>query len=97
MSRISVTPDELRSQSQVYLTAKEGIQEQIQRVSSMNEQIGEEWNGQAFQAYMGQFSQLLGKVQQFEELLESINHQLNQYATTVEERDANDAGSFKLD
>lgn len=97
MSKISVTPEELQQQAQVYLHAKDGIEEQIQTVNNMNNTIAEEWQGAAFSAYLEQYQQLYGKVQQFEELLQSINQQLNQYAQTVAERDAADAGSFKLD
>lgn len=49
---------------------------------------------QAFQAYLEQYNQLEQNVRKFEELLESINQQLNKYADTVEERDAQDAQSF---
>ncbi|HAP15756.1 MAG TPA: WXG100 family type VII secretion target, partial [Lactococcus sp.] len=38
--------------------------------------------------------QLYQNVQKFEELLENINQQLNKYADTVAERDAQDAQSF---
>ena len=53
-------------------------------------------NGKAklFQAYLEQYNQLYQDVQKFEELLESINQQLNKYADTVAERDALDAQSF---
>ena len=60
----------------------------------MNSMIAEEWKGQAFQAYLEQYNQLYQNVQKFEELLESINQQLNKYADTVAERDAQDAQSF---
>ncbi|WP_423202027.1 WXG100 family type VII secretion target [Lactococcus lactis] len=94
MSQISVTPEELKSQSQVYLQSKEEIEQAIQKVNSMNNTIAEEWKGQAFQAYLEQYNQLEQSVRQFEELLESINQQLNKYADTVAERDSQDAQSF---
>ena len=94
MSQISVTPEELKSQSQVYLQSKEQIEQAIQRVNSMNSTIAEEWKGQAFQAYLEQYNQLEQNVRKFEELLESINQQLNKYADTVAERDSQDAQSF---
>lgn len=94
MSQISVTPEELKSQSQVYLQSKDQIEQAIQRVNSMNSTIAEEWKGQAFQAYLEQYNQLEQNVRKFEELLESINQQLNKYADTVAERDAQDAQSF---
>jgi WXG100 family type VII secretion target len=94
MGVISVTPEQLRQEAQVYLRAKEGIEHQIQQVKSMNHQIEQQWKGQAFQAYLEQYNQLEAQVKKFEELLVSINHQLNQYANTVAERDQQDARGF---
>ncbi|MSD82999.1 WXG100 family type VII secretion target [Lactobacillus curvatus] len=94
MAQISVTPEQLMEQSKVYLRAKEGIEREIQTVNAMNNTIHEEWQGSAFEAYLEQYNQLYGQVTKFEELLESINSQLNKYAQTVAERDAQDAKSF---
>ena len=94
MAIISVTPEELKSQAQVYLTAKDEIESAVQKVNSMNNTIHDEWKGAAFEAYLNQYDELYKNVQQFEQLLESINQQLNKYADTVQERDAQDAQSF---
>ncbi|AZP93888.1 WXG100 family type VII secretion target [Enterococcus mundtii] len=91
---IAVTPEQLKSQAQVYSQAASQIQEAIRKVNAMNQQISQQWKGQAFQAYLEQYHQLEGNVRQMEELLESINQQLNKYADTVAERDRQDAGSF---
>lgn len=94
MSQISVTPEELKQQAQVYIRSKEQIEQAIQQVNQMNSTIAEEWKGQALQAYLEQYNELYQNVTKFEELLESINQQLNKYADTVAERDAQDAQSF---
>ena len=94
MAVISVTPEELKSQAQVYISAKDEIESAVQKVNSMNSTIQEEWKGAAFEAYLEQYQQLYTNVQQFEQLLENINQQLNKYADTVAERDAQDAQSF---
>lgn len=94
MATISVTPEQLKSQAQVYLAAKDEIEAALQKVNNMNSTIADEWKGAAFQAYLNQYDQLYRNVQQFEQLLESINQQLNSYADTVAERDAQDAQSF---
>lgn len=39
---ISVTPGQLKQQAQVYLRAKEGIEQQIQAVNNMNNAIAQE-------------------------------------------------------
>jgi len=96
MSVISVTPDQLRDQSRVYLEARDMVAEAKAKVDAMNNQIAEQWRGQAFQAYLQQFDQLAGHVRQFNELLVNINEQLNKYANTIEDRDRQDAGSFGL-
>ncbi|PWG59280.1 WXG100 family type VII secretion target [Bifidobacterium catulorum] len=93
---ISVTPEKLQSQTKVYIDAQQGIEQQIQRVNKMNAVIHEEWKGAAFEAYLHQYEQLYGEVQKFEQLLGSIHQQLNQYASTVAERDPEDARSFGL-
>ncbi|PZL76969.1 WXG100 family type VII secretion target, partial [Enterococcus plantarum] len=54
------------------------------------------WKGQAFQSYIEQYNQLEGNVNKMEELLISINSQLNKYADTVAQRDQQDASSFGL-
>lgn len=93
--QISVTPEELTQQAQVYLTAKDGIESEIQKVNAMNSQIAEEWKGQAFQAYLEQYAELKQQVTKFEELLASVNQQLVKYAQTVAERDSADAQAFR--
>lgn len=94
MAQISVTPEELKEQAQVYTRSKEEIEAAIQNVNSMNSTIAEEWKGVAFEAYLEQYNQLYSNVQKFEELLADINQQLNKYADTIAERDAQDAQSF---
>ncbi|MEY8457526.1 MULTISPECIES: WXG100 family type VII secretion target [Lactococcus] len=94
MGQISVTPEELKQEAQVYIRSKDAIEAAIQEVNRMNDIIAQQWKGQAFQSYLEQYNQLYQNVQKFEELLENINQQLNKYADTVAERDAQDAQSF---
>lgn len=93
---ISVTPEQLKSQAKVYTQSQQQIQDAIRKVNSMNQQIAQEWKGQAFQSYLEQYNQLEGNVKKMEELLISINSQLNKYADTVAQRDQQDASSFDL-
>ena len=87
MGVISLTPEQLRSDSQVYLQCKEQIEQADQAVNAKNQEIASMWKGQAFEAYLNQYNELHQSVVKFENLLESINQQLNKYAQTVEERD----------
>jgi len=91
---ISVTPDELRVQARVYLDAREMIVEAKRKVDEMNRQMGQQWRGEAFQAYLGQFDQLAHHVRGFNELLGRMYQQLNHYADVNQERDRADARAF---
>lgn len=93
---IAVTPEQLKTQARVYQQAAAQLQDTIRKVSSMNQQIAQEWKGQAFQAYLSQYNQLEGNVKQMTRLFESIHGQLNNYANVVAERDRQDAKSFGL-
>ena len=96
MSVISLTPEQLKEQARIYTSAKDQIEQAIQTVNKTNGEIASQRKGQAFNAYLEQYNQLYTHVQKFEELLVSINQQLNNYAQTVAERDQHDAQSFGL-
>ena len=96
MAVISLTPEQLQEQARVYLSAKDQIEQAVQTVNRTNNEMATQWKGQAFSAYLEQYNQLYTHVQKFEELLVSINQQLNSYAQTVAERDQQDAQSFGL-
>lgn len=91
---VAVTPEQLKNQAKVYAQASNQINDAIRKVNSMNQQISQQWKGEAFQAYLEQYNQLEGNVKKMEELLISINQQLNKYADTVAQRDQQDAHSF---
>lgn len=90
MSAISLTPEQLQSQAAIYLSAKDQIEQAVQTVNRTNGEMASQWKGQAFNAYLSNTTSCI-HVQKFEELLVSINKQLNNYAQTVAERDQQDA------
>ena len=94
MAAISLTPDQLRSQSRVYLEARSMVEEAKSKAIAANNEMAEQWKGQAFQAYLAQFDELSAHIVKFNDLLSDIYEQLNKYANTVEERDQQDAQSF---
>lgn len=96
MGAISVTPEQLRASAKVYIHASQEITQQMQRVQNENNTMANEWRGQAFQAYLQQFEQLKGNVNQMTQLLEQIDQQLEKYANTVEQRDNEDRNAFGL-
>lgn len=91
---ITLTPEELRTQANVYTQAAGNIEAAIQQVASTNDAISATWQGEAFNGYLEQFTQLSTSVKQMEELLTSVNQQLVSYANTVEQRDRDDKQSF---
>ncbi|NAA54099.1 WXG100 family type VII secretion target [Enterococcus faecalis] len=91
---VAVTPEELKAQAKVYQQASDQMNQAINKVNSTNQQMAQQWKGQAFQSYLDQYQQLEGNVKKMEELLVSINQQLNKYAETVAQRDQQDAQSF---
>ena len=94
MAAISLSPEELTSQASVYSNARDQIETAIQAVNSANGEMQEHWKGSAFDSYLEQYNQLHASVVKFQDLLSDINQQLVNYANTVAERDAADAGGF---
>lgn len=94
MSTVAVTPEQLIEEAKVYIRARDGIEQHINEVNKMNQQMAEQWKGQAYQAYLQQYAELEVYVGKFKELLVNINTQVTNYATTMAERDAQDAKGF---
>ena len=93
-AEISLKPDYLRTEAQVYLDAALAIEAEKDRVRNKNYEIGLHWKGKAFDAYLRQFDQVAKHVAEFNELLASINRQLLSYADTLEARDDADQAVF---
>ncbi len=53
---VAVTPEQLKSQAKVYAQASNQINDAIRKVNSMNQQISQQWKGEAFQAYLEQYN-----------------------------------------
>jgi WXG100 family type VII secretion target len=94
MAKISVTPEQLKAQAKIYTTAKNEIESAMKKIERTNKEVETQWQGAAFKAYLQQFAQMKKNVQQLENLLVDVNKQLDKYAQTIAERDAQDAKSF---
>lgn len=92
--QIRITPDQLRSQAKAYTNGSQQVDSVLRSLESTTNQITSEWEGQAFQQYQAQFEQLKPKVQQFSQLLQQINGQLNNAANTLEQTDQSISKSF---
>lgn len=86
-STIKLTPDELRSSANSYNEGHSSIDELLSKLSSTQETIRTNWEGNAFEKFDQQFTDLKPKVQQFSELLEDIYNQLNKVAEIIESTD----------
>jgi len=91
---ISLTPAELREQCKVYGECAGDIEDARDKVNTMNGYMAEHWKGEAFASYEEQYNELCEHVNDFCQLCRDVERQLNSYATTIEERDQEDAKSF---
>lgn len=94
MSRIKLTPDELRTSAVKYTDGAQQVTDVLNRLSQEQEIIRENWEGTAFQSFDNQFQELTPKIREFSELLEQINQQLNKVADVVEQTDQEIASSI---
>lgn len=87
MALIKLTPDELRQSATKYTAGAQSVMDVLTSLTNEQGVISENWDGNAFTSFDEQFKELSPKIQQFAELLEDINDQLNNVATTLEETD----------
>lgn len=94
--RITMTPEQLKSQAQTYGRSGDQISEILSQLSSLQGEIASMWEGTAFQKFDEQFNQLKPKVENFSQLLHDINQQLNKTAEAVAETDQQLSQNFGL-
>ncbi|MGJ8730985.1 WXG100 family type VII secretion target [Listeria aquatica] len=85
--QIRMSPAELRDRAKTYGTSARDIEQMLQRLSQTQEQLRNEWEGQAFARFDDQFNQLKPKVTEFANLMDQIEQQLQKTASAVEEQD----------
>lgn len=94
MSQIKLTPEELRTSAVKYTNGSTDIDNVLSILTSEQETIRENWEGTAFESFDNQFTELKPKIQEFSQLLQDINTQLNSVADTIEETDQNIASKI---
>ena len=94
MAQIKLTPEELRTSAVKYTNGSSDIDNVLAILSSEQEAIRENWEGSAFESFDNQFSELKPKIQEFSQLLQDINTQLNSVADTIEQTDQDIAGQI---
>ncbi|CAD5900724.1 WXG100 family type VII secretion target [Carnobacterium maltaromaticum] len=88
MVQIKLTPDELEASATKYTAGASDVREVLGRLTAEQRNINDNWDGTAFDKFDEQFVQLSGKVNEFADLLDQINAQLGQVATTIRDTDA---------
>lgn len=94
MAQIKLTPEELRTSAVKYTNGSSDIDNVLAILTSEQEAIRENWEGSAFESFDNQFSELKPKIQEFSQLLQDINTQLNSVADTIEQTDQDIAGKI---
>lgn len=94
MAQIKLTPEELRTSAVKYTNGSSDIDNVLAILTSEQETIRENWEGSAFESFDNQFSELKPKIQEFSQLLQDINTQLNSVADTIEQTDQDIAGQI---
>ena len=94
--KISVSPAELKSQAKVYNDACALLDEARNNIDSMNSQMAEQWQGQAFNAYLDQYAEVCRHFDNYRGLCVDIYNQLLAYANHAEETDAANSTMFGL-
>lgn len=87
-NRIKLTPAELRTSAVKYKDSSQSIKNILTVLNREQSVIRGNWEGAAFKKFDEKFNELTPKIQEFSDLLQSIQTQLNSVATTIEETDA---------
>ena len=91
--QIRVSPETLQMRAREYGKASNDIMTILQRLQDM---LRSEWEGQAFQGFDNQFNELKPKVQNFAELMQQINNQLDKTAQAMQQNDQALSRNFGL-
>ncbi|MFC3928544.1 WXG100 family type VII secretion target [Streptococcus caprae] len=88
MTLIKLTPQELRDSAVKYINGSQSVHDVLSILRTEQEIIASNWSGTAFDSFEIQFNELAPNIEQFAQLLEDINQQLNSVANIIETTDA---------
>lgn len=94
--QIRVSPEVLQSRAREYGNASQEITTLLNKLQSLQDTLRSEWEGAAFQGFDNQFNQLKPKVQNFAELMQQINTQLDKTAQAMQQNDQDLSRNFGL-
>ena len=96
MGQIRVSPEVLQDRARTYGRSSEDVTTILNTLSNLQEVLRGEWEGQAFQGFDRQFQELKPKVQNFAELLQQIQVQLDKTAQSMQQHDQDLSRNFGL-
>ena len=95
MAKISVTPEQLRSQAQTYTTKADEISQILNALDSLNDMIADEWDGAAFKSFLAEFKSTHSKnLTAVSEALIDVKSRIDQAAQNFEDQDSSNAQMF---
>lgn len=84
--QIRVSPEVLQGRAREYGKASNDINAILSNLQRLQDTLRGEWEGQAFQGFDAQFNELKPKVQNFAELMQQINVQLDKTAQAMQQQ-----------
>lgn len=94
--QIRMSPEELKAKATRYGQSAQQIEQILRDLTNLQNELRGEWEGRAFQRFDDQFNQLKPKVQNFAQLMQDINAQLNKTAEAVAQHDQQLSENFGL-
>jgi len=85
--QIKMSPAELASKAREYGNSSDQINQILSRLQTLQGELREQWEGQAFRSFDEQFNDLTPKVQNFAQLMMDIQTQLQKTAEAMQEQD----------
>ncbi|KXY05223.1 WXG100 family type VII secretion target, partial [Bacillus wiedmannii] len=85
--QIRMSPEELKSKAARYGQGANQVEDILSQLQNSQNELRGEWEGRAFEGFDQQFNELKPKVQNFAQLLQEINMQLNKTAEAVASHD----------
>lgn len=94
--QIKMSPAELSHKAREYGNSHDQINEIISRLETLQGELREQWEGQAFRSFDDQFTDLKPKVQNFANLMMEIQEQLTKTADAMADQDQALSQNFGL-
>ena len=94
--QIRVSPETLQSRAREYVKAANDIRVILSNLQRLQDTLRSEWEGAAFQGFDQQFSELKPKVENFADLMQQINTQLDKTAQAMQQNDQDLSRNFGL-